>query len=518
MQLLYLWINKYSCFEKANLNFCESPRFDFNEKTKQLKKIKNETNISLFPLKRNGLNEENCIDNISILVGSNGAGKTSICKFLYDLFFYHAKIQNFIVIYKIDGVKYITTDYDIKISELNMMDIKPVKLGNAPFNMVFYSPIYSHDHHFGTLSGGNTLFKDVSTTYTIKNDIIQYKNETSGIEYTDKISEVDAHDILDHKRYATFLSYFLKAESNIDLGITLSNYIYFSYDKNAFELFDQESNIDTIVSNIFNELFFNINKKNLKEKFIDTIALAEYCTFCRIYIFGNKTGQAEVFQKVFISILHEYDYKNKNITVSNKIMEIFGLFSETFELVEWVSFIHILRQVDETNFEDGYVRFDLTKEKEANNWIMLDYFYDRISSVYNFGEFHLIPTPSSGEYCELQIYSRLLEGISKIINDNDNKNFIIFLDESEITLHPKLQQHLIKNIINFLNELYIKQNYKFHIIFATHSPIILSDLPKDNVIFLKKEDEQTKSVVTNLAENRNTFAASIFELYKESFL
>ena len=76
---------------------------------------------------------------------------------------------------------------------------------------------------------------------------------------------------------------------------------------------------------------------------------------------------------------------------------------------------------------------------------------------------------------------------------------------------------MIKNIIIFLNELYIQQNLKFHIIFATHSPIILSDIPKNNVIFLRKDENQTKTVVTDLAKNNNTFAASIFELYKESF-
>ena len=109
MQLLYIWIKKYACLENANLNFCENPRFEFNENNKKLNIIKNETNISIFPLQKEQFDEPNCIDNISIIVGSNGAGKTSICKFLYDLYFYHAKISNYIIIYKINGKKYITS-------------------------------------------------------------------------------------------------------------------------------------------------------------------------------------------------------------------------------------------------------------------------------------------------------------------------------------------------------------------------------------------------------------------------
>ena len=108
-------------------------------------------------------------------------------------------------------------------------------------------------------------------------------------------------------------------------------------------------------------------------------------------------------------------------------------------------------------------------------------------------------------------------GISEIAESNKNKEFLLFLDETEITLHPGLQQHLIKNLIKFLNDIYLDQGYKFQIILATHSPIVLSDLPKDNVVFLQKIPGKTKSIVKELPENKNTFAASIYELYKDSF-
>lgn len=516
MQLLYIWIKKYACLENANLNFCENPRFEFNENNKKLNIIKNETNISIFPLQKEQFDEPNCIDNISIIVGSNGAGKTSICKFLYDLYFYHAKISNYIIIYKINGKKYITSDYQLNISELNIFELIPTDLKHCPFNMLYYSPIYSNMHQFQTMADVNSLFEDTSTSFTLKKDIETYKNETTGVEYTDNTNPFMAHQILDNNRFAGFLSHFLHIKSNVNLGITLPEYVYFTYDRNTFNLFEQECNTNDLESIIYTELSENINQKNNKDFFIDTIALEEYCTFCRIFLLGNKTGHGEILQKEYQSILNEHNFKDKEKSVTNHILEIFSDFSENFrEAGIWIRFIEELKALDITHYERGYVKFRI--KDESQKWCFFNALYRRMTFMYEFGEFYFYPLLSTGEYSELQIYSRLLEGISEIQKNNKNQNFILFLDESEITLHPKLEQHLIKNIIIFLNELYIQQNLKFHIIFATHSPIILSDIPKNNVIFLRKDENQTKTVVTDLAKNNNTFAASIFELYKESF-
>ena len=118
MQLLYIWIKKYTCLENANLNFCENFRFSYNDKNNKLIVTQDkQNNASLFPLKINNFTEDSCIDNISVIVGSNGAGKTSICRFLYTLYFYHNNIPGYIIIYKIDNTIYITSDLnpDIQI-------------------------------------------------------------------------------------------------------------------------------------------------------------------------------------------------------------------------------------------------------------------------------------------------------------------------------------------------------------------------------------------------------------------
>ena len=51
-------------------------------------------------------------------------------------------------------------------------------------------------------------------------------------------------------------------------------------------------------------------------------------------------------------------------------------------------------------------------------------------------------------------------------------------------------------------------------IFSTHSPILLSDIPTGNVVFLREENGR---IAVNNGKDRRTFASNIFDLYRDSF-
>ncbi len=86
-----------------------------------------------------------------------------------------------------------------------------------------------------------------------------------------------------------------------------------------------------------------------------------------------------------------------------------------------------------------------------------------------------------------------------------NKNLIIYLDEPDLTLHPRWQKKFIKKCI----EVFSLFPYQIHIIIASHSPFILSDLPKKNVIFLEKGKQVDVDI--------NTFGANIHTLLSHGF-
>ena len=53
-----------------------------------------------------------------------------------------------------------------------------------------------------------------------------------------------------------------------------------------------------------------------------------------------------------------------------------------------------------------------------------------------------------------------------------------------------------------------------HVIFATHSPQLLSDIPKGNVILLRRSGDDKRSIAEMVG---NTFGANVYDLLKDGF-
>ena len=89
-----------------------------------------------------------------------------------------------------------------------------------------------------------------------------------------------------------------------------------------------------------------------------------------------------------------------------------------------------------------------------------------------------------------------------------NTDLIIYLDEPDLTLHPEWQ----KRYMNELVKTFSSWDKKIHFIITSHSPFIVSDIPKENIIFLKDGKQ-----VNGLKEKKQTFGANIHTLLSDSF-
>lgn len=146
--------------------------------------------------------------------------------------------------------------------------------------------------------------------------------------------------------------------------------------------------------------------------------------------------------------------------------------------------------------------------------------FTRVLSPYL--KFDVFPHMSSGEMSFLTLFARLYHFIKET---EMGKNIIVFLDEAETTLHPEWQQQLVAYCIRFFEVFLPDRNYQ--LIFSSHSPMLLSDIPVGNAVFLKRryEDEEkhtgvyseSVSVLKPSLGYTNTFAANIFDLYRNSF-
>ncbi len=135
---------------------------------------------------------------------------------------------------------------------------------------------------------------------------------------------------------------------------------------------------------------------------------------------------------------------------------------------------------------------------------------------------------SSGEMRLLNLFSKLTHLLNwengKTILPNKNNtvafapekpvaNAIILLDEAEVAYHPEWQRLYFQAVYNFLQKNILSKTH-VQLIIATHSPIILSDVPKQNTVFIKT-DISTRNTVS--VESEETFAANIYSLFKNSF-
>jgi hypothetical protein len=104
---------------------------------------------------------------------------------------------------------------------------------------------------------------------------------------------------------------------------------------------------------------------------------------------------------------------------------------------------------------------------------------------------------------------RNVESMNKDELGFDYEYINIILDEVELYHHPEMQRTYLYRLLRGIEALNLKKIRGINIIFSTHSPFILSDIPSANILKLEKGEQ-----ITN---NQETFAANIHELLGSSF-
>jgi hypothetical protein len=105
------------------------------------------------------------------------------------------------------------------------------------------------------------------------------------------------------------------------------------------------------------------------------------------------------------------------------------------------------------------------------------------------------------------------------------KYFNAVFDEIELYFHPDLQRKFINDLLVTLrNNKHLHQSdllSDINIIFSTHSPFILSDLPRKNVLQLEysysdQTDDGMRYSIPKYSKGES-FAANIYDLLKDDF-
>lgn len=202
---------------------------------------------------------------------------------------------------------------------------------------------------------------------------------------------------------------------------------------------------------------------------------------CEIYLKENRKGQKGL---VFLDTI-ENGYNlldNYEEFITTKDIKTFTEGSRNRKLEYYV----LNFNKSSTRLDQNYYNFFESIQKIDIDWLGL----------------------SSGQKAYIDIFSLLYYTLKKI----KTQNILICIDEGDLYLHPKWQADFFYKLINIVPE-FRNANYQF--ILTSHSPFLVSDLPKQNLVFLSEDEEISNKIMKD--ENIQTLAGNIGELYIEAF-
>ncbi|TDE29311.1 hypothetical protein E0I61_09105 [Flavobacterium ranwuense] len=105
-----------------------------------------------------------------------------------------------------------------------------------------------------------------------------------------------------------------------------------------------------------------------------------------------------------------------------------------------------------------------------------------------------------------------INSVFKSKNEKIKYNFLnIVLDEIELYFHPEFQRKFISELLEGIKSLNIKNINGINILFSTHSPFILSDIPHQNILKLCNGEN------LKFDSDYKTFGANIHDLLANDF-
>lgn len=560
MQLLYLWIDMdTNPIRNLGLQLSDNYCLDFDYNTKILHYHKKERNVNLFS------RYFKSITNVTAIVGENGCGKTTLMKEMFDLLRREKKACRYLAVYCGDKIR---QEQDAVYYWWS--NLENTEDGDAAENAPFVAEGFPRDslcrltkedvedafffvRYTDVLSLSEYAKQDLPTTNNSCDLTTAYRFLSLNDEAARMMNQSTQDPLLQF--------YHMETEKQIqaidgDFKVILQGLTILPCRdlevQDVIKIDESFGKWQTIGDDVpqrkkgrelCKKLLCDMNSwENIEAK--DIIIKSIIYTYLRYAIrsFGifkenaaTGAGIAAAIDREFNvpirywlseleSIRKETD-KTKIKTFFVKSFESVGVTSGTEKFAENLQLLmEKLLHSDEINFDKNVNQFHIDLSKIETDEL-LDIYRCYKDSIGQFGEaFAFEMGMSSGERAFFNLWAYMKyakERLDKadnpqIIRKNHSmiystRSIIIFFDELDAFLHPRWQQMSIDKILSRVSSIFDKN--EIQIIFSTHSPILLSDIPLSHVIYLERYNENTKIV----PKHNQTFADNIYRLYMDSF-
>jgi energy-coupling factor transporter ATP-binding protein EcfA2 len=518
MELVYLWVEEYKNIRNQGFSF--SPRFECEFKTKYYsigksegleEKIHQESLLSITPKTSNSLFPTNV--NITTIVGKNGTGKSRLVKLLYMLYTNQLEkdVNCFAIFYDYEQKQYFYLGDKKKFHCLQEYN----ELNNTAFALFDYSLTYQPEFNYEQhnliypkkLKGAISLTKELIRNQ--KNILLNYfelkkHNQLEKFKdffVADKIV-IEFHNarfqnVIDNKKglLEDKKNEVIEKVSSIQIGQKLADFI--EKLKEVQNILNKQDSFEKKEESDFNNLFFP-----------DWFQWSESIK--------NDSEINNFWDENFVN------NKIWNEFIDHKTVAPQKLFKETVENGESNIPSYEVLSCEVNNLTKDLIDIILTSFGQEYFTIKLIDKNQKVLNDLSFGEQQLIFILNQLFALKYEKFSGIEKVESQDVDiEKDINNFIVLLDEIDIGFHPDWQKRAIQYVCDFLKLIPEK---KFHLVFTTHSPFLLSDLPKENVIFLEKykkneEKDQKDGNCKNVTKETNieTFGANIHTLLSNGF-
>lgn len=477
MKICYLWVDKFLSLENFGINLSSTEVFNYDKVNHAITRKK--ANV----LPDNFFTEG--ISDVAALIGENGSGKSNciefICKALKGG---KSRISSdFLIITEEDGwYSYYQRMSSTRqqISPTTNFEVTKIlyKSEITGINVIYFSNVFDN-----RVMGFSRSISDIS----INN---KHKQKTHQRDFLNQISFINSKkfELLEIERpikvqfEASIFPSNLKLENSNNLRNQLRSIAQIIKIK-LKDLTPKSRLASTIrFSYFFQTLSALVVKAPIHDKDLQTL-------FSDL---NTKNGvRTEAASITMLDLLEDYIEKN-NLNCDMDIDVINILAQDAKEALVY--------DAGKSGQKIGFV-FDYKSDSMNIINRIVKHFND--SSLFSFSWCGI----SSGHLAYITLFSSIYSELRRTRNDA-----IVFIDEGDLYLHPKWQVEFLDKIIKILPNL---ATGSVQLVFSSHSPFLLSDLPKQCLTILKYENGKT--IEKKLPSNTMTFGANLYELYSNVF-
>lgn len=564
MELLYFWVGKAKteskAFENIGINLSSKYFIDFDCENKKITiKPNNNYNGSFYCLSSM---EEIAKPDLKCIVGKNGAGKTRLLELIQNIIVgsYSPRLEydSFIIVFKdnckiyydfkLDAHKELLIDSKLKLDKKRFYyysESKP-KIGydNRPQDnmcVISYNPFTGNNRPLEINDRLVGLY-DIRTSNLIEVDSKRLReNKVEG--FSDKIEDHRMMELkravhfytneenkkfLDEKFYGNNLKrdFFTLEPIKSDFELHKSKY------SNSVDILSSDSSIsfklsfDIYYENAKSFLISKLERRHNDEKLIFIWKIVAQMWLLFVDYITSFSSMANGNNKILEKYSFESDNPGGFITEAIDIFKSlpFSIELNIDNIKDMLSnFIRLINDIIYQNDKPskliyGKLYIPLTNKFEKAVDKLINIYAESMQNLITgeYVRFGFEPKFSSGEQSLITLFSRLYSAIALKEHKHDEiferDGLILLLDEGDTAYHPEWHKNYMFAVISYINllqEKYLRNINDLQIIFTTNSPMILSDVLKDDVIYL--EDMKLSS------GHNYAFGSNLLDLYADPF-